>query len=84
MNAKLHSITWVQGLEYDVTLFLRDDELTMRCTVTSVGGGIRMVQPVPDLMAVLGVSPRLITAAVLAFDAVRNPVEDPADSSLGE
>lgn len=72
MNAVLRSITRIRAGEYDVVFDVNDGSRTMRCTVAEVDG-IRAVEGNPDLLCSLGVWPRLIAAAVGAFDAcVRN------------
>jgi len=44
----------------------------MVCTIVDQHG-VRAVRPQPDLMMPLGIHPRLIAAAIVAFDAVCAP-----------
>lgn len=71
MSTRLHSIRWVASSEYEVSL--QDDDGALRTMICRVVGqqGIRVVQPRPDLMSNLAFSPRLLTAAILAFDSAR-------------
>lgn len=68
MSTRLCSIVWVRAHEYEVTL---DVDGAMRRCICSVSeqDGVRFVRAVPDFLATLAVSPRLIAAAVLAVDA---------------
>lgn len=71
VTARLLSISRVhaQEYEYEVRLEFGDEQRAMRCRVAE-HAGIRVVQPEPDFMAELTFSPRLLAAAVLAFDEV--------------
>ncbi len=72
MTSRLRSITRLHAGEYELVFDEGGLTRPMVCAVVDVDG-IRVVKPHPDLMTSVGVSPRLIAAAVLAFDAtVRN------------
>lgn len=62
---------------YEVFLELDGHRQSMRCRVVE-HTGIRVVQPSPDLISTLPFPPRLLVAAVLAFDEARKA----ADKSL--
>lgn len=69
MSARFHSIARVQEHAYEVTFELDGRQRSMLCKVIDADG-VRVVRPEPDLMVSLGISPRLVAAAVLAFDAL--------------
>lgn len=76
MSTRLSSIVWVRAREYEVTLDVGG--ATRRCTCSvSEQDGVRFVEAVPDFLAKLTVSPRLIAAAVLAVDAANQTFGDP-------
>jgi hypothetical protein len=70
MNTRLCRIGCTESGEYEVVLDIDDERQTMLCRVIE-HGGMRVVQPQPDLMSRLTFSPRLLVAAILAFDDVR-------------
>ncbi|KYG10471.1 hypothetical protein BE21_11755 [Sorangium cellulosum] len=72
MSAVLRSIIWVQAHEYELTFDVGGATLTCTCTVLAQDG-VRFVQAVPDFLSTLGISPRSVAAAVLAFDLVNVP-----------
>lgn len=69
MSARLVSVVWAKEREYEVRFRVEENILSCTCTVLE-HDGVRFVQAVPDLLATLAVSPRLIAAAILAVDAV--------------
>jgi hypothetical protein len=75
MSGRLSSIVWVRDHEYEVTFDV--EGATRRCICrVSEDKGVRFVEAVPDFLATLGVSPRLIAAAVIAVDAVNQTFGD--------
>jgi hypothetical protein len=68
MSSKLVSITRHDTNEYEVILDIDGVRQAMLCRVFE-HHGVRVVQPRPDLMSQLTFSPRLLAAAVLAFEA---------------
>ena len=70
MKTKLVSISFVAPGEYDVILDVDGETIVMRCRIAEIKG-IRIVQPRPDLLSRLAFDPRILAAAVLAFDAAR-------------
>jgi hypothetical protein len=75
MSTRLSSIVWVRTHEYEVTFDV--EGITRRCTCSvAVQDGVRFVEAVPDFLSALGVPPRLVAAAVLAFDGVNDPSRD--------
>lgn len=70
MSTLLRSIIWVRAHEYEVTFHVDGAARTCICTV-SEQDGLRFVQATPDFLSTIGVSPRSVAAAVLAFDLVR-------------
>jgi hypothetical protein len=69
MSTRLRSISSIEDHDYEVILEIDGQCQSMRCRVVECNG-IRAVQPEPDLMSRLAFSPRLLAAAVLAFDDV--------------
>ncbi|WP_437951298.1 hypothetical protein WME98_10950 [Sorangium sp. So ce296] len=72
MSAVLRSIIWVQAHEYELTFDVGGTKRMCTCTVLAQDG-VRFVQAVPDFLSTLGISPRSVAAAVLAFDLVNVP-----------
>lgn len=70
MVTRLYSITCTELDEYEVVLDVDGLRQSMRCRVVECDG-IRVVQPDPDYMSRLTFSPRLLVAAILAFDDAR-------------
>jgi hypothetical protein len=70
MSATLRSISSTDSDDYEVVLDLDGRPQSMRCRVVE-RQGIRVVQPEPDLLSRLPFPPRVLVAAVLAFDEVR-------------
>jgi len=70
MNTRLCRISCIESGEYEVIVDIDDERQTMLCRIIE-HGGMRIVQPQPDLMSRLTFSPRLLAAAILAFDDVR-------------
>jgi len=56
--------------DYEVILEVDGEPRSILCRVVE-HTGIRVVQPTPDLMSTLSFDPRLLVAAVLAFDEAR-------------
>jgi hypothetical protein len=74
MSARVSSIAWVRAREYEVAIDV--EGATRRCICrVSEQDGVRFVEAVPDFLATLAVSPRLIAAAVLAVDAANEAFE---------
>lgn len=80
MTVRLHSISCTESGDYVVILDIDGAQRSMRCRVVDQGG-VRVVQPEPDLMTRLPFSPRLLAAAVLAFDDVRRQYDRQVPSS---
>lgn len=76
MSTRLTSIVWLRAREYEVTLDVEGTTRQCTCRV-SEQDGVRFVEPVPDYLATLTVSPRLIAAAVLAVDAANEMFDFP-------
>ncbi|MCW5831695.1 MAG: hypothetical protein KIS78_04480 [Labilithrix sp.] len=72
MSTILHSISRIDGDRdvYEVILDVDGRRQSMLCRVVE-HTGIRVVQPTPDLISTLPFAPRLLVAAVLAFDDAR-------------
>jgi hypothetical protein len=69
MTTRLLSITRISDGMYDVVFEVEGARQGMVCTIVDQNG-IRAVRPQPDLMMQLGIQPRLIAAAIVAFDTV--------------
>jgi hypothetical protein len=59
---------------YAVILEVDGEQRSILCRVLE-HTGIRLVQPTPDIMSTLPFHPRLIVAAVLAFDEARKEAQ---------
>jgi hypothetical protein len=70
MTVRLHSISCTETEEYEVILDVDGAQQSMRCRVVE-HAGIRVVEPDPDFMTRLPFSPRVLAAALLAFDDAR-------------
>ncbi|MBX3263013.1 MAG: hypothetical protein KF782_25280 [Labilithrix sp.] len=72
MSTTLHSISRTEGDRdvYEVVLDVDGQRQSMLCRVVE-HTGIRVVRPTPDLMSTFPFPPRLLVAAVLAFDSAQ-------------
>lgn len=79
MSARLRSITWISPHGYSLVFDVDGATRTCACKVIE-HAGIRLVQAEPDFLFELGISPRLIAAAVIAVDQVNDagPADAPA------
>jgi hypothetical protein len=75
-HSRLCRISCTDADEYEVVLDIDDERQTMLCRVVECDG-MRVVQPRPDLMSRLTFSPRLLAAAILAFDEARKEGHKP-------
>ena len=67
MSTHLYAISCTESDDYEVVLDVDGQRHSMRCRIVE-SGGVRAVQPEPDLLSRLPFSPRALVAAVLAFD----------------
>lgn len=75
VSTHLYSICCTESDDYEVVIDVDGQKQSMRCRVVE-SRGIRVVQPQPDLLSRLPFSPRVLVAAVLAFDKARKEVSD--------
>jgi hypothetical protein len=76
MSTRLISIVWVGARKYEVSIDVEGVEQRCTCRVAE-RDGVRFIEADPDFLPELGVSSRLIAAAVLAVDAANGTTMDP-------
>ncbi len=76
MSTQLHSISRTEhdAEVYEVIVDVDGQRHSMLCRVIE-HTGVRVVQPNPDLLSTLPFPPRVVVAAVLAFDDARREAE---------
>lgn len=75
MSTRMTSIVLVTDHEYEVIFDVDGTSRRCICRVAEEDG-IRVVEPFPDIFATLAIPPRLIAAAVLAFDVANRTFMD--------
>jgi hypothetical protein len=78
--ARIHSITWIRSRDYEVVFDFDGETKSMMCSVLEYEG-VRVVESHGGLTLKLRTDPRLVAAAVLAFDAVREDARAAVDPS---
>jgi hypothetical protein len=85
MRTKLTSIVRVADHDYEVAFDVAGVARKCTCSVTGGTSGLRLVNAVPDVLLTLGLDPRAIAAAVIAFDRVAScgPESDSPEAGKG-
>lgn len=80
--ARIHSITWIHARDYELVFDFDGDLRSMTCSVLEYEG-VPVVEPHGGLVLETRIDPRLVAAAVLAFDAVREDAQAVLEPSGG-